>query len=228
MSNVNGSAGSLGGREFDRQAEREQMVSRQLEPRDIVNQRVLEAMRQVPRHLFMPAEQQAYAYDDRPLSIGHGQTISQPYIVALMSQLSHAKPGHKVLEIGTGSGYQAAVLAHMGATVYSLEVVAPLARRASELFERLGYPVQVQLADGFHGWPEQGPFDAVVITAAPPETPEPLKQQLRIGGRVVVPVGQWQQDLTVIERHADGFEQYDVIPVMFVPMTGEAQKRAHG
>ncbi len=207
-----------------REAERLAMVATQIERRGVADPGVLEAMRRVPRHLFVPADAAAHAYDDRPLPIGHGQTISQPYIVAIMTQLASIKPGARVLEVGTGSGYQAAVLAHIGAEVYSIEIVEPLAREATERLARLGYAVKVRAGDGYRGWPEAAPFDAIIVTAAPPRIPEPLKEELRVGGRLVVPVGVGWQQLIVVTRTAEGFEEKPVIPVRFVPMTGEVQR----
>jgi len=201
------------------------MVSEQIEARDVRDRRVLDAMRKVPRHRFVPESQRPSAYRDRPLPIGHRQTISQPYIVALMTELAQVKPGDRVLEVGTGSGYQAAVLAEMGAQVYSIEIVEPLARRAEATLGELGYggKVTVRTGDGYAGWPSKAPFDAVVVTAAPPKVPEPLKQQLNLGGRLVIPVGDFYQRLQVIRRTEKGFRTRTVIPVRFVPMTGRAQ-----
>lgn len=210
----------------DRWAEaRERMVREQLASRDITDERVLRAMRAVPRHEFVPEDQRGDAYADHPLPIGHGQTISQPYIVALMTQLAEIEPGDEVLEVGTGSGYQAAVLAEMGAEVYSMEIVEPLARRAERDLARLGYDrVHVRAGDGYRGWPDRAPFDAVIVTAAPPRIPEPLKSQLKVGGKLVVPVGDdGMQELVVLTRTEDGFERRNVIPVRFVPMTGEVR-----
>lgn len=188
--------------------------------------RVLEAMRKVPRHRFMPESQRAHAYDDRPLPIAHGQTISQPYIVALMSELADVKPGDTVLEVGTGSGYQAAVLAEMGVKVFSIEIIEPLAKQATATLSELGYgnKVEVRHGDGYAGWPERAPFDAVIVTAAPPKIPKPLKQQLKVGGRLVIPVGKHYQSLIRVTRTKDGFREESVIPVRFVPMTGKAQE----
>ncbi len=202
------------------------MVRSQIESRGIKDARVLEAMRKVPRHRFMPESQRPYAYDDRPLPIGDGQTISQPYIVALMSELAGVKPGDTVLEVGTGSGYQAAVLAEMGVKVFSIEIVASLAKRAKALLGDLGYDesIEVRHGDGYAGWPEHAPFDAIVVTAAPPKIPEPLKQQLEVGGRLVIPVGKSFQSLLRVTRTKDGFREESVIPVRFVPMTGKAQE----
>ena len=207
-----------------REQERLHMVSRQIESRDVRDPRVLRAMRAVPRHRFVPPSQQASAYDDTPLPIGYRQTISQPYIVALMSQLAQVKPGDTVLEVGTGSGYQAAVLAEMGVKVFSIEIVEPLAERAKKTLKELGYDVTVRHGDGYAGWPEHAPFDAIVVTAAPPRIPQPLKEQLEVGGRLVIPVGKYFQSLVVVTRTKSRFVQEDVLPVRFVPMTGEAQK----
>lgn len=210
-----------------REQERLQMVSKQIEARGVRDARVLGAMREVPRHRFVPVSQRASAYDDRPLSIGHGQTISQPYIVALMSELASVKPGDKVLEVGTGSAYQAAVLAEMGVKVFSIEIIEPLAKRAKATLAKLGYAqsVEVRQGDGYAGWPEHAPFDAIVVTAAPPKIPEPLKQQLKIGGRLIIPVGRGYQSLLRVTRTKDGFREESIIPVRFVPMTGKAQGR---
>jgi len=201
------------------------MVQEQLEARGIHDPRVLAALRKVPRHLFVPDPQSAHAYEDRPLPIGEGQTISQPFIVAAMTELAAAGPDARVLEIGTGSGYQAAVLAELAREVYTIEIVEPLAARADALLRQLGYAnVKTRAGDGYRGWPEAAPFDAIVVTAAPPRIPEPLKQQLKPGGRLVVPVGETMQKLVVVTRTDDGFSERTVLPVRFVPMTGEAQK----
>jgi protein-L-isoaspartate(D-aspartate) O-methyltransferase len=218
-------AGAAGGTTADGSAEaRATMVATQIVARGVVDAAVLAAMRKVPRHEFVPARQADRAYEDGPLPIGWGQTISQPYIVALMSELAALRPGARVLEVGTGSGYQAAVLCELGAEVYTIEIVAPLAAQAAATLRRLGYNgVYTRVGDGYRGWPEAAPFDAIVLTAAPPEVPAPLEQQLKVGGRLVVPVGTVEQELQVIVRSANGFEPRDVIPVRFVPMTGEAQ-----
>jgi len=202
------------------------MVSTQIEARGVRDPRVLEAMRKVPRHRFMPESERARAYADRPLPIGHRQTISQPYIVALMSELAGVKPGDTVLEVGTGSGYQAAVLAEMGVKVFSIEIIEPLAKQAKATLEELGYGkrVEVRHGDGYAGWPEHAPFDAVVVTAAPPEIPQPLKEQLEVGGHLVIPVGKYYQRLLRVTRTKNGFREKSVIPVRFVPMTGKAQE----
>ena len=201
------------------------MVSRQIEARDVRDPRVLGAMRKVPRHLFVPESGRPNAYDDRPLPIGYRQTISQPYIVALMSELAEVRPGDRVLEVGTGSGYQAAVLAEIGARVFSIEIVEPLAKRATATLDALGYgtKVEVRTGDGYAGWPTHAPFDAIVVTAAPPKIPEPLKQQLKVGGHLVIPVGDYFQHLKVVTRTKKGFRERSVTPVRFVPMTGKAQ-----
>lgn len=208
-----------------RTAERHAMVREQLAARDIDDDRVLQAMRRVPRHRFVSPDQAPHAYEDRPLPIGHDQTISQPYIVALMTQLARVEQGDKVLEIGTGSGYQAGVLAELGAEVRSLEIVEPLGRRARRVLGELGYDqVQVRIGDGYQGWPEEAPFDAIVVTAAPPQIPAPLKKQLAVGGRMVVPVGALRQELRVLHRTPEGIVERPTIAVRFVPMTGEAQR----
>jgi len=205
------------------ETERRRMVDEQIEAREIADPRVLAAMRQVPRHEFVPAAERAHAYEDRPLPIGEGQTISQPYIVALMTQLAGVGRGARVLEVGTGSGYQAAVLAACGAEVYSIEIVDALAKRAQQDLARLGIEnVHVRSGDGYRGWPEAAPFDAIVVTAAAPQVPPALLSQLRTGGRLVIPVGEtWhEQTLQVHTRTETGFDVQDVVPVRFVPMTG--------
>lgn len=208
--------------------ERHEMVERQLRGRDITDPRVLEAMATVPRHLFVPPSQAAWAYQDGPLPIGHGQTISQPYIVALMTQLARPRPTARVLDIGTGSGYQAAVLAELVDQVYSIEIVEPLGLAARQRLKELGYDnVEVRVGDGYRGWPEKAPFDAIIVAAAPPEIPQPLIAQLAPGGRLVIPVGRYWQELMVVEKDAVGrTRQWSVTPVAFVPMTGEAERRA--
>ncbi|MGY1408574.1 protein-L-isoaspartate(D-aspartate) O-methyltransferase [Luteimonas sp. A611] len=211
---------------------RQQMVEQQLAPRGIDDARVLEAMRNVPRHRFVPDAVAPDAYDDGPLSIGYGQTISQPYIVALMTQLARPAPGDRVLEVGTGSGYQAAVLAGLVEHVYSIEIVAPLAQHAAGLLGELGYDnVTVKAGDGYAGWPEHAPFDAIVVTAAPERIPAPLLEQLRPGGRLVIPVGPVHatQQLRVVEKDAQGrLHERHITPVRFVPLTGEAAERDRG
>jgi protein-L-isoaspartate(D-aspartate) O-methyltransferase len=205
---------------------RERMVAEQIEARGVNDPAVLAAMRRVPRERFVPEPMRAMAYEDRPLPVGEGQTISQPYIVGLMTELAAVRPGARVLEVGTGSGYQAAVLAELGAEVYTIEIVDPLARTAARTLAAQGYTaVHVRTGDGYEGWPEAAPFDAVIVTAAPPQVPEPLRQQLKEGGRLVVPVGEGAQELKVITRTDTGFSDRTILPVRFVPMTGDAQKR---
>jgi protein-L-isoaspartate(D-aspartate) O-methyltransferase len=205
--------------------ERDDMVRTQIAARGVRDERVLDAMRSVPRHLFVPPELRAEAYADHPLPIGEGQTISQPYIVGLMSELLEVSPGDRVLEIGTGSGYQAAVLATMGCEVYSIEIRAGLAESAIRRLAELGIGgVHVRSGDGYLGWPEAAPFAGIVVTAAPERIPTPLLEQLSVDGRMVIPVGSFYQQLKVISRTADGLAERDVIPVRFVPMTGEVEK----
>jgi protein-L-isoaspartate(D-aspartate) O-methyltransferase len=207
-------------------AARLKMVSTQLEARGVRDPRVLDAMRRVERHRFVPEPLRDHAYEDRPLAIGHDQTISQPYIVAVMTEAARVKPGDRVLEIGTGSGYQAAVLSVLASQVYTIEIVEPLAREAGARLEALGYRnVTVRAGDGYRGWPERAPFDAILVTAAPPEIPQPLLDQLAVGGRLVAPVGEGDQALVLVERTAAGLRRRSIIPVRFVPMTGEAQQR---
>ena len=188
------------------------------------NTQVMEVMASVPRHEFVPADQLEYAYENRPLPIGHGQTISQPYIVALMTDLIETRPGYKVLEVGTGSAYQAAVLAELVDEVYSIEIIEPLGAAASKRLSRLGYDnVQTRIGDGYYGWPEAGPFDAIVVTAASSHVPPPLIKQLKPGGRMVIPVGSRYstQRLVLVTRDADGvIRTRDLTPVTFVPLTG--------
>jgi protein-L-isoaspartate(D-aspartate) O-methyltransferase len=205
-------------------ARRARMVDEQIEARGIATPAVLAAMRSVPRHEFVPVGARARAYEDRPLPIGDGQTISQPYIVALMTELAAPAPGSKVLEVGTGSGYQAAVLAACGAEVWSIEIVEALAARAGRDLARLGFDgVHVRSGDGYRGWPEAAPFDAILVTAAAPRVPEALLAQLRLGGRLVIPVGETGalQSLEVHERGEESVSVRRVTPVRFVPMTGE-------
>ncbi|MGQ9575284.1 MAG: protein-L-isoaspartate(D-aspartate) O-methyltransferase [Thermoguttaceae bacterium] len=204
------------------------MVQTQLRSRDIRDPRVLDAMGRVPRHRFVPPGLVDQAYADHPLPIGHGQTISQPYIVALMTQLVRPKPNERALDIGTGSGYQAAILAELCKEVYSIEIVKPLAEQARKRLADLGYKnVTVRAGDGYRGWPEHAPFDVIVVAAAADHVPKPLIDQLARGGRLVMPVGQFAQQLTLIEKQPDGSIRRRVeAPVIFVPMTGEAQSRS--
>jgi protein-L-isoaspartate(D-aspartate) O-methyltransferase len=221
----NGEDGSSA-REPDWTAMREQMVKTQIEARGVRDPRVLDAMRSVPRDDFVSPEYRAEAYRDSPLPIGDGQTISQPYIVALMTELLDVGPGDKVLEIGTGSGYQAAVLSAMGVEVYTIEIRRGLCERAETLLDKLGYhSVHVHCGDGYGGWPAAAPFDGIVVTAAPERLPDPLLQQLKDGAHMVIPVGAFYQELRVVTRTGDSFEERSVIPVRFVPMTGEVERQ---
>ncbi|MBI4351386.1 MAG: protein-L-isoaspartate(D-aspartate) O-methyltransferase [Elusimicrobia bacterium] len=211
---------------YDFKTEREAMISRQLKDRGINDPLVLDAMLKVPRHEFVPEKMRGRAYEDHPLSIGHDQTISQPYIVAYMTQALELKAGAKVLEIGTGSGYQAAVLACLTRNVFSVEIICELAQAAGKTLARLGYSsVRTRCADGYKGWPEEAPFDAIILTAAPEQVPQPLLDQLKPGGRLVMPIGPaLAQDLILIRRTPSGFKRETLLPVIFVPMTGEVKK----
>lgn len=206
--------------------EREGMVRETILARGVTDSRVLAAMRKVPRHLFVPEEVIPYAYEDYPLAIGEGQTISQPYIVAVMTELAGVQPGDTVLEIGTGSGYGAAVLAEVAGQVHTIEIIETLGRAAETRLARLGYRnIHVRVGDGYRGWPEAAPFAAIIVTAAPDHVPQPLIDQLKTGGRLVIPVGAAWQELLVVTRTADGSVTRSTLPVRFVPMTGEAQAR---
>jgi protein-L-isoaspartate(D-aspartate) O-methyltransferase len=201
-------------------AERHAMVETQIRARGVADKRVLEAMRTVPRHLFVPEPLRHLAYADRALPIGEGQTISQPFIVAHMTEALAVAPEHVVLEIGTGSGYQAAVLAQLAREVYTIEIVPELAGRAAAALESAGYSnVHVREGDGYAGWPERAPFARIMVTAAPERVPEPLVDQLGPGGRMVIPVGGTEQWMTVIDRSAGGVVERRTIPVRFVPFT---------
>jgi protein-L-isoaspartate(D-aspartate) O-methyltransferase len=208
----------------ERADERARMVRDQIEARGVRDERVLAAMRRVPRHRFMPAFIQPRAYEDGALPIGEGQTISQPFVVASMTEYLKLGPKSRVLEVGTGSGYQAAVLAELAAEVYTIEIVAPLAERAKAELAELGYGnVRVRTGDGYRGWPEAAPFDAIIVTAAPDHVPQPLVDQLAMGGRMVIPVGgRGLQDLRLLVREQDGVREEVLYGVLFVPMTGEA------
>ncbi len=199
------------------------MVEKTIVARGVKNPDVLRAMRTVPRHLFVPEQYRDQAYADHPLPIGYGQTISQPYIVAWMTELLELKPGDKVLEIGTGSGYQAAVLAALGyVEVYSIEIIPELATQAAERLRRLGYRVHVRQGDGYYGWPEAAPFDAIIVTAAPDHLPQPLVQQLKDGGRLVIPIGPpgGYQTLWKFVKEGGELKAYNMGGVIFVPLTG--------
>ena len=200
--------------------QRAEMVQSQLAARDIHHKAVLEAMGKVPRHEFVPLKAREYAYEDQPLPIGEGQTISQPYIVALMTQLIRPKEGMRVLEIGTGSGYQAAVLAEIVEEVYTVEIIEPLGLRAKNDLERLGYGnVHVKIGDGYEGWAEHAPYDAILVTAAPEEIPQPLIDQLKEGGKMVIPVGpeNYIQQLLLVEKVNGKIRKQQVTDVRFVP-----------
>jgi protein-L-isoaspartate(D-aspartate) O-methyltransferase len=205
---------------------REEMVAQQLVARDIVDQKVLRVMGRVPRHLFVPEKLREYAYVDRPLPIGEGQTISQPYIVAYMTQALEVGEKDRVLEVGTGSGYQAAVLAELVEQVYTIEIIPALAEQAERRLEELGYEnIRVRQGDGYLGWPEAAPFDAIAVTAAPSHVPQPLVAQLKEGGRLVLPVGGHSQELVRLVKEGGTTRLDTLLPVRFVPMTGKAQER---
>jgi protein-L-isoaspartate(D-aspartate) O-methyltransferase len=206
-------------------SDREHMVRDTIAERGVRDERVLEAMRSVPRHEFVPIDIRDHAYEDRPQPIGFGLTISQPYIVATMTEAAQLHPGDRVLEIGTGSGYQAAVLAELSAEVYTIEIVEELAKRTQETFKRLGLDeIHTRIGDGYDGWRDAAPFDAIIVTAAPPTVPPPLLDQLRVGGRLVAPVGgDDDQQLKVFTRTRDGITERTLIDVRFGPMTGKAK-----
>lgn len=213
----------------ERRDERHRMVRKDIKERGISDSKVLEAMRHVPRHLFVPQNYQQHAYLNRPLPIGHDQTISQPFIVAYMTEMLDLEPGEKVLEIGTGSGYQAAVLSELTPYVFTIEIVEPLGKRARKRFKKLGYnTIKAKIGDGYKGWPEHAPFDAIILTAAPEEIPNPLLEQLKPGGTLVAPVGSTDetQYLAKAIKSKDGeINIQRKLPVRFVPMTGEAQQQ---
>ena len=207
--------------------EQRERLSGALAAQGISDARVLAALAEVPRHEFVPISERPHAYENRPLGIGHQQTISQPLIVALMTQLAEVVEGSRVLEVGTGSGYQTAILAALGADLFTIEIVEALALRARADLERLGLAgrIHFRIGDGWAGWEGAAPFDAIVVTAAPPVMPEALKAQLGPAGRLVIPVGQSEQELWVVRRTAAGFDERVITPVSFVPMTGEAALR---
>lgn len=202
------------------------MVMEQLMPRGVHQERVLAAMAKVPREEFVPSDLRAASYADQALPIGHGQTISQPFIVAFMTEELELKPADRVLEIGTGSGYQAAVLAELVAGVFTIEIIEPLAKNAEATLARLGYKnVRVKIGDGYKGWLEHAPFDAIIVTCAPDRIPQPLTEQLKEDGRMIIPVGgPGDQELYLLEKKNGQLEQRAVLPVRFVPMAGEAEK----
>ena len=205
---------------------RERMVETQIKARGVKDPRVLSAMAKVERHIFVPKELQSSAYADQPLPIGEGQTISQPYIVAFMTELLDLKGTEKVLEIGTGSGYQAAILAELAREVYTIEIIESLGVSAQKRLQALGYRnIRVKVGDGYAGWPEVAPFDAIIVTCAPDHIPRPLMEQLKEGGRMVVPVGGYSQALRKIVKQPGKVESTDVLPVIFVPMSGEGVKK---
>jgi protein-L-isoaspartate(D-aspartate) O-methyltransferase len=208
-------------------AQRQLMVQQQLMTRGVHEERVLAAMAKVPREEFVPPDSRAMSYEDGPLQIGSGQTISQPYIVAFMTEQLQPKTTDRVLEIGTGSGYQAAVLAELVAEVYTIEIIEPLAKTAEATLQRLGYKnVHVKVGDGYKGWPENAPFDAITVTCAPDHVPQPLNDQLKEGGRMIIPVGRgFEQELYLLEKQNGQLQRRAVLPVRFVPMTGEAEKK---
>jgi len=212
---------------FDLASERQRMVQEQLMSRGVRDERVLAAMNKVPREEFVPQDSRAASYTDQPLPIGYGQTISQPYIVAFMTEQLRPKPSDRVLEVGTGSGYQAAILAELVAEVYSVEIVEPLAKNAEATLQRLGCKnVHVKIGDGYKGWPETAPFDAIIVTCAPDKVPQPLIDQLKDGGRMVIPVGdRFAQELYLLEKKNGQLKQSATLPVRFVPMAGEASER---
>ena len=211
---------------MDHAAARALMVEQHIAPRHISDPRVLDAMRSVPRHLFIPEANRDLTYRDGPVGIGRGQTISQPYLVAYMSQMMVVGPGTKVLEIGTGSGYQAAILAHMGATVYSVEILPDIAERAATTLAESGYTsVHLKVGDGLYGWEEKAPFDRIIVTASPAGIPHPLPQQLRQGGFMLVPTGdRKEQMLYRYTRRPHEWVQDSLTPVLFVPMTGDVSE----
>lgn len=205
---------------------RHAMVKNQIEARGITDPNVLDAMRRVERHQFVPPDLVSQAYSDTPLPVGEGQTISQPYIVALMSQLAGIERDFKVLEVGTGCGYQTAILSLLAREVYSIEIREALGNETKRRLAMLGYSnVRIRIGDGYQGWPEAAPLDCIVVTAAPDHIPQPLVEQLKTGGRMVIPVGDYYQELEVITKTNSGIQREKVIPVRFVPMTGEAEGR---
>jgi len=228
---INSCLGKWGEREANFEKKRKEMVVEQIEERGVIDRRVLEVMGRVPRHKFVPEKYRHLAYGDYPLPIGEGQTISQPYIVALMTECLQLEGDEKVLEVGTGSGYQAAILSELAREVYTIEILEPLAKRSEELLRELGYKnVKVKCGDGYLGWEEYAPFDAIIVTCAPDHIPEPLIDQLVEGGGMVIPVGEtdFTQVLKLVEKKEGGIIIQNIVPVRFVPMIGdevEKQKR---
>ena len=224
--NDQASAKPLPGEEDQFARLRARMVEEQLRSRDITDERVLGAMLKVPRHEFVPPEIISSAYEDGALPLALGQTVSQPYIVAYMTQELRLRGSERVLEIGTGSGYQAAILAEIAAEVFTIEILPDLASRAQSILDRLGYKnIRFRTGDGYQGWPESALFDAIVVTAAPDHVPQPLVDQLKPGGRMIIPVGRFEQNLILIEKGKTGITRRSTIPVRFVPMTGKAQTK---
>jgi protein-L-isoaspartate(D-aspartate) O-methyltransferase len=211
----------------DLAAQRQRMVEQQLKPRGIKDEHVLAAMAKVPREEFVPADVRRSAYEDGPLPIGYDQTISQPYVVAFMTEQLRPKRSDRVLEIGSGSGYQAAILGELVAEVYTIEIVEPLAKSAEATLQRLGYNnVYIKVGDGYKGWPQEAPFDAIIVTCAPEKVPQPLVDQLKDGGRMIIPVGErFAQQLYLLEKKNGQLKESVTLPVRFVPMLREAQKK---
>ena len=211
----------------DLAAQRQRMVEQQLKPRGIKDERVLAAMAKVPREEFVPADARPSAYEDGPLPIGYDQTISQPYVVAFMTEQLRPKQSDRVLEIGSGSGYQAAILAELVADVYTIDIVEPLAKTAEATLQGLGYKnVHIKTGDGYKGWPEEAPFDAIIVTCAPEKVPQPLVDQLKDGGRMVIPVGErFAQQLYLLEKKNGQLKESATLPVRFVPMLREAKEK---
>jgi protein-L-isoaspartate(D-aspartate) O-methyltransferase len=204
---------------------REKMIREQLEARDVKDKLVLAAMMKVPRHEFVPGDLIDSAYDDCALPLRMGQTISQPYIVGYMTQALELRGTERVLEIGTGSGYQAAILAEIAAEVYTIEILPELGEQAAATLKRLGYKnIHFRIGDGYAGWLEHAPYDRIIVTAAPEKVPQPLSDQLKIGGRMIIPLGRMDQELTVLDKDSSGITRRSTIPVRFVPMTGKAQE----
>ncbi|MBL0942430.1 MAG: protein-L-isoaspartate(D-aspartate) O-methyltransferase [Alphaproteobacteria bacterium] len=210
----------------DYKTEREEMVLNQISFRGVTNSAVVEAMKKVPRHLFVPENLQYLAYTDAPLPLGYGQTISQPYMVAFMTEAAHLTPAAKVLEIGTGCGYQAAILSQICKKVYTIEIVKPLAEEAKRILKDLGYlNIHVRQGDGWEGWPQKAPFDAIIMTAAPKHLPQPILSQLKMGGILIIPLGEMpNQALLRYTKIEEGLKEEALMPVRFVPMTGKAQQ----